>query len=199
MSEREPKSVSVEKRKRRQRVIAGAIVVGLVVASVVYEELNKTSQSSSSSVPTTEPSVLIGHQTQFEGCVAIGNLPDADCTPGAVVTDATKDKICTPGYATTVRNVTESVKKRDYAEYGITARKAGQYEIDHLISLELGGTNDIANLWPEPAQPEPGFHQKNKVENYLHKQVCDGLITLAVAQQEVASNWVAVFETMPVG
>ncbi len=25
------------------------------------------------------------------------------------------------------------------------------HEVDHLVSLELGGSNDIRNLWPEPS------------------------------------------------
>lgn len=29
-------------------------------------------------------------------------------------------------------------------------------EIDHIVSLELGGSNDIANLYPERASPAPG-------------------------------------------
>lgn len=33
-----------------------------------------------------------------------------------------------------------------YAEYGITHRQRGKYEIDYLISLELGGSNSIKNL-----------------------------------------------------
>jgi hypothetical protein len=28
----------------------------------------------------------------------------------------------------------------------------GAYEVDHLIPLELGGDNVIANLWPEAAE-----------------------------------------------
>jgi hypothetical protein len=50
-------------------------------------------------------------------------------------------------------------------------------EIDHIISLELGGSNDIANLYPEKASlpaGAPGFHIKDKLENELHDIVCDG-------------------------
>jgi hypothetical protein len=72
-----------------------------------------------------------------------------------------------------------------YAEYGIVSYTTGKYEVDHLISLELGGSNDISNLWPEAASPQPGFHEKDKVENYLHDQVCSGVISLAQAQQRL--------------
>src|ERR1019366_5961663 len=53
----------------------------------------------------------------------------------------------------------------------------GAVEGDHLVPLELGGDNVIANLWPEPAEPHPGFHEKDRVENYLHRQVCSGAMS----------------------
>ena len=59
-------------------------------------------------------------------------------------------------------------------------------ELDHLVSLELGGANDAANLWPEyPPTPNP----KDKVENALHAAVCDGRVKLTAAQNAIASNW----------
>lgn len=122
--------------------------------------------------------------------------PDATCTPGAVF-NVTADQVCTPGYASSVRNVPQSEKNQVYAEYGITSHTSGQYEVDHFIPLELGGSNDISNLWPEPASPTPGFHQKDKVENYLHDQVCSGAISLSDAQHAIASDWVAVYNSMP--
>lgn len=68
------------------------------------------------------------------------------------------------------------------------------YEEDHLISLELGGNpTDPKNLWPEPYAPVPGPRQKDKVENYLHDQVCSGAMTLQKAQQTIVSDWYAVY------
>ena len=65
------------------------------------------------------------------------------------------------------------------------------YEEDHLISLELGGAPRSAkNLWPEAYKPKPGARQEETVENYLHRQVCDGQMKLAVAQSREARNWV---------
>ncbi len=101
-----------------------------------------------------------------------------------------------PGYSSGVRNVPESEKNQVFAEYGITSHGAGEYEVDHLISLELGGSNDIANLWPEPAEPRPGFHEKDKVENYLHQQVCSGAMSLADAQSVIANDWLSVYNQM---
>lgn len=137
-----------------------------------------------------------GVQTKTSGCVASGGLQDSACTPGAIF-NVTKDQICQSGYASSVRNVPTSEKNAVYAEYGIASHLSGQYEVDHLVSLELGGSNEIANLWPEAASPTPGFHQKDKVENYLHDQVCSGAIALSQAQIEIATNWLQVYNSMP--
>ena len=139
--------------------------------------------SGSQNVYTPQP------QAKTSGCVAVNNLPDLTCTPGAVIASATKDQICVSGYSRTVRHVPVAEKDAVYAEYGIPSHVPGEYEVDHLISLELGGSNDIANLWPEAANPTPGFHQKDAFENELHAKVCAGTISLAEAQKEIASNW----------
>ena len=138
-----------------------------------------------------------GVQTKTSGCVAHNGLPDSACTLGAIIATATKDAICQSGYSRSVRNVPTSEKDQVYAEYGITHHFSGQYEVDHLVSLELGGSNDISNLWPELASPKPGFHEKDKVENYLHDQVCSGAIDLTKAQVEIATNWLNVYNQMP--
>jgi len=137
-----------------------------------------------------------GAQTKTSGCQAQNGLPDSACTPGAILATGTKEAICKSGYAKSVRNVPESEKSQVYTEYGITRHAPGQYEVDHLVSLELGGSNEIANLWPELASPKPGFHEKDKVENYLHDQVCSGAISLQQAQSGIATNWLAVYNQM---
>lgn len=74
------------------------------------------------------------------------------------------------------------------------------YEEDHLISLELGGSStSTANLWPEPytaSVADGGAHSKDQVENYLHAQVCAGHMTLQEAQHEIVSDWYAVYKKM---
>jgi hypothetical protein len=84
-----------------------------------------------------------------------------------------------------------------YAEYGIAERSPGQFEVDHSVPLELGGSNDIANLWPEAAELRPGFHEKDQVENYLHDQVCAGSISLLDGQRAIARNWLDVYQHLP--
>jgi len=126
------------------------------------------------------------------GCIALAGLPDGECTPGAVF-NVTAKEICVSGYSSRVRDVSQSLKEEVYAEYGITTHKTGEYEVDHLIPLEIGGSNDISNLWPEAAEPKPGCHEKDRVENYLHKIVCNGTMPLEDAQRMIATNWTAVW------
>ncbi|MGH2509762.1 MAG: hypothetical protein ACRDHZ_20470, partial [Ktedonobacteraceae bacterium] len=66
-------------------------------------------------------------------------------------------------------------------------------EIDHLISRELGGTDAVENLWPQPYTQHPGAHEKDWLENELHKEVCSGRIRLETAQKEIRQNWYAAY------
>ncbi len=137
-----------------------------------------------------------GAPSKTTGCQVQGPLQDKACTPGDIIKSATKEQICTPGYASSVRNVTTATKSRVYAAYGIKHHVSGEYEIDHLVSLQLGGSNDISNLWPEAASPTPGFHEKDKVENYLHDQLCSGKMSLHDVQVKIATNWLDVYNSM---
>ncbi len=114
-------------------------------------------------------------------------------TPG-VALQVTKEQICVKGYAQSVRNVTQTEKNQVYKRYGITSHKPGAFEIDHDISLELGGSNDLENLWPQSYSGDWNAHLKDKLENKLHEMVCEGPITLEEAQREISTDWIAAYE-----
>jgi hypothetical protein len=132
------------------------------------------------------PAPSLGHRTKFASCHVRGVLQDSACTPGAIFAGATVAQVCTPGYSKSVRNVPESLKQTIYAEYGVQSHTPGSYEVDHLISLELGGSNSAANLWPEVS---PGYHEKDSIENRLHDAVCSGSMSLHTAQAQIARDW----------
>jgi hypothetical protein len=124
-------------------------------------------------------------------------LPDPACTPGAADPAVTQENIdstiCTSGYTATVRppaSNTDKVKTESLREYGQVAMKTTEY--DHLISLELGGTNSVSNLWPEPnkASATGTTNPKDAVENTLHRAICAHKVTLSAAQNAIAHNWV---------
>jgi len=126
-------------------------------------------------------------------------LPDPSCTPGEIDPLVTEDNItttiCRSGYTQTVRppvSYTNALKKQQITDYGYQDTRMGDYEEDHFISLELGGSpKDPKNLWPEP---HPSINEKDKIENYLHSEVCSGKLTLAQAQQEITKNWYQIYQ-----
>lgn len=139
--------------------------------------------------------VPLAHRTKTSGCT-LGPNPDRRCSPGAYYSKLTKAVICSSSFHTSsIRNVPDSEKHEVEVEYGLTPKSYGStLEIDHIVSLELGGSNDIANLFPEKADADPGYHVKDKLENKLHAMVCAGQIALRTAQQKIASNWQALYK-----
>jgi hypothetical protein len=121
-------------------------------------------------------------------------VPDQKMTPGDTF-EVTVQDLCVSGYTKKVRNVPVEMKREVYREYGITSRGPGDYEVDHLIALELGGLTSIKNLWPESQRTSPWNAQvKDRLEGKLHGLVCDGKIDLKTAQQAIASNWMKAYK-----
>jgi len=146
--------------------------------------------------------LLLGQPAQPEvpACfyiVAAGGytLPDAHCTPGAVVDIVTQDNvhetICVPGWVTAnlprpPTRQTNLLKRQQLAMYGRPDDPLSGYEEDHLVPIELGGSSDSRNLWPEPgASP----NRKDAVENAARRAVCSDLVSLPDAQAWMAGNW----------
>jgi hypothetical protein len=130
-------------------------------------------------------------------CRIRGVLPDPNCTPGilnpAVTQSTINTTICVSGWTKTIRppaSYTDQLKTQQIAQYGYSDTTPADYEEDHLISLELGGNpTDQQNLWPEPRYGSPNATNKDKVENYLKAQVCNGSLSLAEAQRGIATDW----------
>jgi len=133
---------------------------------------------------------ILKHNTQTIKTVCLANLslPDPICTPGSVISTST-ELVCKLGYARNARDVSEETKKAVFDRYGISYENRQDYEIDHLISLELGGSNDISNLWPASYKIANGAQIKNQFGSYLHAQVCAGKMTLEEAQKQISTNW----------
>lgn len=131
-------------------------------------------------------------------------LPDPTCTPGVVSTAVTQanvsSTICRPGYTRTVRppaSNTGAYKRKIMAAYHDSG-PPGDYEFDHLVSLELGGSNDVGNLWPERNDhpPDGAINSKDPVENALNRAVCAHKVTLAAAQAAIAADWTTALATL---
>jgi hypothetical protein len=129
-------------------------------------------------------------------------LPDPACTPGAVNPTVTTEVLQDPSFRTVcVRGHASSSaqKNQTYDLYTIphpdhNTGQAQTCELDHLISLELGGADTTDNIWPQcgpdgVALSERYFKRKDAVENFLAKQVRDGKMSLADAQKGIATDW----------
>jgi hypothetical protein len=135
-------------------------------------------------------------------------LPDPSCTPGSLNPDVTQDTIdstiCVSGWTATVRpstSYTNALKAQGIIDYGYADTSMSDYEEDHFIPLELGGSpTDPQNLWPEPhyATDSTGVtsYSKDSVENKLKTAVCGGVVTLADAQNAIATNWTTALSSL---
>jgi hypothetical protein len=127
-----------------------------------------------------------------------GTLPDPALTPG-VTRDLTLDQICGTKWGKDARAVTAAMKAHVYAEYnmaphqGDCALSPRGCEIDHAISRELAGADDVRNLWPQPYGGQCNAVDKDRLENKLHALVCAKVITIETAQQAIARNWIEAY------
>lgn len=133
---------------------------------------------------TSEP-----HKRDYTG----ESLPDPRFTPGDTL-DVSKSDICAPGYTKTIRDVPAAVKKRIYLMYGRSRESGVCCELDHLIPLELGGSNRPTNLWPQRFDLEWNARAKDRIEGRLHKLVCSDELDLVTAQRAIASNWIDAYQ-----
>jgi hypothetical protein len=174
--------------------IAVVIAIGIILI-LIYRMSRKTRPAA---VQTTVYETRLGPPDIY---------PDSARTPGAANPDITQDNIeetiCNHSWSTkSVRppeSYTHALKLRQISEYGYNDTNLRDYEEDHLIPLEIGGhPTDPRNLWPEPYQTsiaDGGARFKDKVENYLHDQICTNRMPLVDAQQAIAKDWYRVYVT----
>jgi len=121
----------------------------------------------------------------------VAYLPDDSFTPGATRTTDAKE-VCSET-TKQFRKTTAAMKRQVYAEYSAKKIKDHCCEVDHLIPLELGGADEVVNLWP---QPYPQAHWKDAVETWLHREVCAGRRDLVESQHAIAMNWYVLYVEM---
>lgn len=126
------------------------------------------------------------------------DLPNLQITPGVSRAGLSQAKICAIKWGKDARHVTPAMKKQVFGLYGYSGNDdprcvpAGnrRCEIDHLISRELGGADDVRNLWPQAYGTSPwNAVRKDRLENRLHKEMCAGNITLQEARDMLVNDW----------
>jgi hypothetical protein len=126
--------------------------------------------------------------------LAIFLLPRADLTPGAVRPVAMHE-ICDDARVAGIEPVPAALQRRIFASYGADVRESSQYELDYLITPELGGAPDPRNLWPQPfTHTQWNAFVKDELELHLHNLVCEGQLELPIAQQDIAHDWIAAYK-----
>lgn len=120
-------------------------------------------------------------------------LPIAHLTPGATW-DISAEQLCTQR-GSLPRRIPPNIRARVLRSYGMEHVPAEEFELDFLITPELGGAADASNLWPE----RYGAHTwnaliKDDLERLLPAMVCRGEISLTVAQRDIAKDWIAAYK-----
>ena len=127
---------------------------------------------------------------------AVDIRPDPDSTEGSVRIDGNSveqacDRSNHPRGAMTADRRDEVLIR-----YGLPPGQHPDYEIDHLIPLCLGGSDDFSNLWPQPRrtiEPKWNAEAKDRLEHMLCQMVCNGQLDIATAQEAIATDWIAAY------
>ena len=145
---------------------AFAMAIVTIAAGCNVHHLAPTSFRTMSNGPSSAPTSAESWVIHYDPAQAA--LPDPKLTPGDTFPGVTAEDVCTPEWGSEHRHVTEERRRDVYQRYGRTDEPP-YAETDHLIPLELGGSNSILNLWPEPYEPHPGASEKDSLENNLHQ------------------------------
>lgn len=123
------------------------------------------------------------------------SLPNRALTPGAT-RPVRLDEVCAAGDEDLDPTVPAARQETVFQEYGISAaRSEKDFQVDYLISPQLGGTDDVRNLWPQSyKQTTWNANAKDALERHLYRLVCDRKIELAEAQREISTDWIAAYQ-----
>ena len=121
-------------------------------------------------------------------------VPDPRITPG-MTQPLTEAELCSPDDPDAAPAIPRAVALKVFEAYGVIDPRPRAYELDYLIAPELGGTNDVRNLWPQPYRTVPwDAHAKDALEHHLHRLVCEGSVDLTTAQRDLATDWIAAYQ-----
>jgi hypothetical protein len=122
--------------------------------------------------------------------------PDHHLTPGLALSDVTLEQIKEPNYSRGVRDVGDAERHAVARRYGKKLDYLHKCEIDHLIPLSWGGSNDLTNLWPQPYDDTWGARVKDRLEVHGLKLIREGKLPLPEAQDEIARDWIGMYKRL---
>jgi hypothetical protein len=122
------------------------------------------------------------------------SVPNTRLTPGATLPVSARDICATPSLEQN-REVSAARQQAVFEKYGIHNPQVDAYEVDYLITPQLGGADSIQNLWPEPYfNTVWNAHVKDALEQRLYQLVCHGDLDLATAQRDISADWIAAYK-----
>lgn len=124
--------------------------------------------------------------------IAGAQLPNAFATPGAT-TKASAKEVCAAGYESSVKPVAAWQKTAALEKYGIRPESFSG-ELEHLVPVALGGSNDPENLWPMHAAGDMTPEAKARLADKLKTMVCDGKMSLKDAQNAFKKDWTKAYK-----
>jgi hypothetical protein len=172
-------------------IVFGALgITSALIAPYVISQL-RTGYDAVVRAPVTASIEKVGPSSAY---------PEVNRTPGALNPDVNQanlqETICSHEWSTkSIRppsSYTSRLKREQMRDWGLIGG-AHDYEEDHFIPLELGGSpSDPRNLWPE-LYARPGAKEKDLVENYLHNRVCKNVMALEDAQKAIVTDWYKIY------
>jgi hypothetical protein len=123
------------------------------------------------------------------------SLPIRALTPG-MTRPVNLEDICASGDSDPDPAVSPQLQEAVFREYGIFQRRADKdFQVDYLISPQLGGTDDVRNLWPQSYKDAVwNAEAKDALERHLSRLVCEGKVSLTEAQSDIATDWIAAYQ-----
>lgn len=178
-----------------------------ILAIAVLLLINSTANCADLPNPNLTPGELMKTVVTEKAAECLSDLMGENVQVGDPIT---LDMIVTHGYTKCVRDVSQKLKLQVYRAYGMSGPGEGycsgprKCEVDHLCSLEIGGANTLANLWPQPYADNPRkldpddpwkADVKDQLENYLHNEIVAGRLTPEEACSLIAKDWISLYRT----
>ena len=125
---------------------------------------------------------------------AEGPKPKSSLTPGET-RPVSLGQICgaSETQVESDRLIPMETRRLVFAAYGMDPAQSDSYEVDYLITPELGGAATVRNLWPQPYSARWNARVKDVLEHRLHQLVCEGKVDLAKAQHDIATDWIGAY------
>ena len=124
---------------------------------------------------------------------ADGPRPNAALTPGDARPISSAEACRASSAIVVVKDIPVETQRQVFQAYGINPAQPGEFEVDYLITPDLGGTGSMRNLWPQPYSARWNARQKDRLEERLHEMVCSGRMDVATAQREIAADWIGAY------